>query len=209
MSKKRGTEIPHEYLARVEASGRPLDEIQPEWIDPNDLVLNDENPRIIRDSKFKKLVEDMERDPQYISKRPIIARADTKVILAGNMRARAAMTLGWKYVPVQFTNDFDEDHNREVILKDNAHAGEYNWDMIANLYDPKMLDRQNIDVWQTDVDFSPTFDPETSNKDTDQKHIDDAQDRHDNYGGDGTPKPAVKIVCPHCGEDFEVSHTDY
>ena len=48
----------------------------------NSIRLNPDNPRLIRDGKFKKLVESIKRDPEFMEKRGIV-HADG-VILGGN-----------------------------------------------------------------------------------------------------------------------------
>ena len=51
----------------------------------NKLVTNEKNPRIIKDSKFKKLVESIKEFPEMLKLRPIVVDEDM-VILGGNMR---------------------------------------------------------------------------------------------------------------------------
>ena len=46
---------------------------------------NPNNPRLIKDHKFKKLVQSIKDFPQMLEKRPIVVDEDM-VVLGGNMR---------------------------------------------------------------------------------------------------------------------------
>ena len=50
---------------------------------------NPENPRVIRDEKFFKLVKSLREFPEMADVRPIVVNTDM-VILGGNMRFKAA-----------------------------------------------------------------------------------------------------------------------
>lgn len=83
-----------------------------------------DNPRLINPERFQSLKRALESDPEMMAVRPIIALPDGQVI-AGNMRLRAAIDLGWKTVPCAVV-DLDEEQARLWMLKDNNHYGE--WD---------------------------------------------------------------------------------
>ena len=64
---------------------------------------NPKNPRIIKDGKFKKLVQSIEEFPDMLNKRPLIVFTDTDgkyVVLGGNMRLKALKELNYKEVPL-------------------------------------------------------------------------------------------------------------
>ena len=63
----------------------------------NELKENSENPRFIRDEKFKKLVQSIKDFPKMMELRPIIIDNDN-VILGGNMRFKALKELKYKEV---------------------------------------------------------------------------------------------------------------
>ena len=54
----------------------------------NELKANKDNPRIIKEHKFKKLVQSIKEFPQMLDLRPIIID-ENKIILGGNMRYSA------------------------------------------------------------------------------------------------------------------------
>jgi len=49
---------------------------------------NPNNPRIIKDDKFKKLVQSIKDFPEMLELRPIVVNKDM-VVLGGNMRLKA------------------------------------------------------------------------------------------------------------------------
>ena len=79
---------------------RKLTEIKP----------NPENPRVIRDDKFKKLVKSLKAFPEMAAVRPVVVNTDF-VVLGGNMRLRAMKEAGWKEVPVEVV-DWTEEKQR-------------------------------------------------------------------------------------------------
>ena len=60
---------------------------------------NPNNPRIIKDIKFRKLVKSIRDFPQMLEIRPIVVNKD-KVVLGGNMRLTACLEAGLKQVHI-------------------------------------------------------------------------------------------------------------
>lgn len=109
-----------------------------------DIKANPNNPRIIKDDKFAKLVQSLKDLPEMATVRPIVVNADM-VVLGGNMRLKAMKEAGWKEVPVEVV-DWDEDKQRQFIIKDNVGFGEWDWDMIANEWDAMQLEEWGLDL---------------------------------------------------------------
>lgn len=105
---------------------------------------NPNNPRLIKDDKFKKLVASIKEFPEMLDAREIVVNKD-HVILGGNMRFKAAKEAGLKEVPVKIV-DWDEDKQREFIIKDNVSGGEWDWDILANEWDAEELDEWGLDT---------------------------------------------------------------
>ncbi len=103
-----------------------------------DIRLNPSNPRTIKDSNFKKLVQSIKDFPEMLETREIVVNQD-HVILGGNMRFKAAKEAGLNEVPVKIV-DWPEDKQREFIIKDNVSGGEWDWDILANEWDAELLD---------------------------------------------------------------------
>ena len=112
--------------------------------------LNPNNPRIIKDDKFKKLVQSIKDFPEMLNIRPIVVNKDM-IILGGNMRYKACKEAGLKEVPVIIT-DLTEDKQREFLIKDNTSGGEWNWEVLANEWDSEQLEEWGLDVPNFETD---------------------------------------------------------
>lgn len=105
----------------------------------SEIKSNPNNPRIIKDDKFNKLVESIKTFPRMLEIRPIVVNKDM-IVLGGNMRLKACKEAGLKKVSVIFADDLTEEQQREFIIKDNVGFGEWDWAMLANEWDYKELD---------------------------------------------------------------------
>ncbi len=105
---------------------------------------NPNNPRLIKDEKFKKLVQSIKDFPDMLNKRPIVVNKDM-IVLGGNMRLKACIEAGMKDVPV-IVADWSEEQQREFIIKDNVSGGEWDWDILANEWDAEQLTEWGLDV---------------------------------------------------------------
>ena len=110
----------------------------------NKIKSNPNNPRVIKDDKFKKLVQSLKDLPEMAQVRPIVVNQDM-IVLGGNMRLKAMKEAGWKEAPVAVV-DWDEDKQRQFIIKDNVGFGEWDWDMLANEWDAESLGEWGLDV---------------------------------------------------------------
>jgi DNA modification methylase len=115
-----------------------------EKISINKLIPNPNNPRLIKDDKFKKLVQSIKDFPEMLDIRPIVVNKDM-VILGGNMRYKACKEAGVKEIPVIIT-DLSDDKQKEFLIKDNTSGGEWDWDIIANEWDIEQLTEWGLDV---------------------------------------------------------------
>jgi DNA modification methylase len=106
---------------------------------------NPDNPRVIKDEKFKKLVASIRDFPEMLELRPIVID-ETNTVLGGNMRLRALQELGYKEVPVIFAKDLTEEQKKEFIIKDNIGYGEWDWDSLANDWDTVKLEEWGLDI---------------------------------------------------------------
>ena len=121
----------------------------------SELKENPENPRYIKDSKFKKLVKSIKEFPEMLEKRPIVVD-ENMVVLGGNMRLKACKSAGLFEVYVNVAKGWSEEQKREFIVKDNVGFGEWDWDILANDWDSSDLEEWGLDVWkpEEDVDYS-------------------------------------------------------
>jgi len=112
--------------------------------------LNPNNPRLIKDDKFKKLVQSIKDFPQMLDIRPIVVNTDM-VVLGGNMRLRACKEAGLKQVPIIVADNIPEDRQGEFIIKDNVGFGEWDWEALANEWDTDILADWGLEVPEGEV----------------------------------------------------------
>jgi DNA modification methylase len=117
----------------------------------NEIKLNPNNPRLIKDDKFTKLVQSIKDFPEMLDIRPIVVNQDM-IILGGNMRYKACKEAGLKEIPVIVT-DLTEDQQREFLIKDNTSGGEWDWEVLKNEWNLEQLDDWGMDIpdFSTDV----------------------------------------------------------
>ena len=106
---------------------------------------NENNPRFIKDYKFKKLVKSIKEFPQMLKLRPIVVNSDM-VVLGGNMRLKACKEAGLKEVWVLVADELTQEQEREFIVKDNVGFGEWDWDVLANDWNGQQVDDWGLTV---------------------------------------------------------------
>jgi len=121
----------------------------------NEVKSNPNNPRIIKDDKFKKLVASIKELPQMLELRPIVVNEDM-IVLGGNMRLKACKEAGLKEIPIIKASELNEEQQRAFIIKDNVGFAEWDWDALANEWDAEQLDEWGLDVWK--VEEEPSLD---------------------------------------------------
>ena len=151
---------------------------------------NPNNPRLIKDDKFKKLVESIRTFPEMMEKRPIVCVTDVdgKIFpLGGNMRLKALQELKYKEIPdnwIQMADEWTEEQRREFVIKDNVGFGEWNWEELANNWDAEQLADWGLSL--------PGFD-----------QAEDAGDGPDPFDDDGIEGKNQYGVIVICGNDAE------
>ena len=105
---------------------------------------NPNNPRVIKDDKFNKLVQSIKDFPLMLEIRPIVVN-DDMIVLGGNMRLKACKEAGLKDVPIIKASDLTEDQQREFIIKDNVGFGEWDWEQL------KEWDGEELEAWGLDM----------------------------------------------------------
>jgi hypothetical protein len=116
-----------------------------------DVKVNPNNPRLIKDDKFAKLVQSIKELPQMLEIRPIVVNSDM-VVLGGNMRLKACKEAGLKEVPIIIADNLTEDQQREFLIKDNVSGGEWDWTIIQSEWDANELAEWGLGVPNFDID---------------------------------------------------------
>ena len=99
---------------------------------------NPNNPRVIKNNDFNKLVKSIKESPWMLQLRSIIVN-DDNIVLGGNQRLRACKEAGLKEVYIIKASSLTEEQQREFIVKDNISSGEWDWDALANEFDMQSL----------------------------------------------------------------------
>jgi ParB-like chromosome segregation protein Spo0J len=89
------------------------------------------NPRVIDTFKYESLKKSILNMPSMLEVRPILVDEDNN-ILAGNMRYRACMELGYAEVFIKKINNLSESQKRELMIKDNISYGEWDEQILAD-----------------------------------------------------------------------------
>ena len=140
-------------------------------IEINKILPNKDNPRVIKDYKFKKLVQSIKEFPEMLEKRPIVVD-ENMIVLGGNMRLKACAEAGLKKIDVIIAEGWSEKQKKEFIIKDNVGFGEWDWDEIGNAWTELPLNDWGLDVWspETDVDLEDFFTEEKEQEEQLEKH---------------------------------------
>lgn len=129
---------------------------------------NPNNPRLIKDEKFEKLVKSIKDFPKMMELRPLVIDGNN-IILGGNMRFKALKELGYKEIPDEWVKNADnltEEEKRQFIIKDNVGFGDNDWEMVLSEYDVEELEEWGMDVPEYhDIESEPVedddFDPDS------------------------------------------------
>lgn len=122
------------------------------------LKTNPNNPRIIKDDKFKKLVQSIKDFPQMLKIRPIVYGSNF-VVLGGNMRLEASKAAGLKQVWAIDASELTPEQQREFIIKDNVGFGEWDFDILASEWDADILADWGLDIPGFDLNAGGGKDP--------------------------------------------------
>lgn len=106
---------------------------------------NQDNPRLIKDFKFEKLVKSIKDFPDMLEKRPIVVD-ENMIVLGGNMRLKACQAAGLTEVWIDVAEGWTDEQKKEFVVKDNLGYGEWDWDILANEYETELLDDWGMDL---------------------------------------------------------------
>ena len=73
---------------------------------------NPNNPRIIKNDKFKKLVSSIQEFPEMLKLRPIVVDEDM-MVLGGNMRLKASKEAGLKEVWIDIAEGLTDEQKKD------------------------------------------------------------------------------------------------
>ena len=159
----------------------------------SDIKSNPNNPRIIKDHKFKQLVKSIQDFPQMLELRPIVID-ENNIVLGGNMRLKACIEAGLTEVPVKVAT-LTEQQKNEFIIKDNVGFGEWDWDDLANSWNVEELTDWGLDI--------PNFDAEVLEAEEDDFSAPEGGTETDIVLGDLFEIGEHRLLC---GDSIDVDH---
>lgn len=145
------------------------------------LVHNSKNPRYIKSKKHKELVKSLQDFPEMKDIREIVVD-ENLLILAGDKRCYALEELQYEDVRVKQVLGLTEAKKREFIIKDNAHSGDWDSDILANEWD-----MDELTDWGADFKF---------------------KGGEGGDGNDGNAHQPHDVTCPNCGFHFELGKSE-
>lgn len=128
---------------------------------------NKNNPRVIKDERFKKLVESIKFFTEMLWKRCLVVESNEKcfTVLGGNQRLRAINEIfkmprhelqeqiagvnnekiilafyDSKQIPITLCDDWTLEQKREFIVRDNIDFGSWDMDKLSSEYDLEELE---------------------------------------------------------------------
>lgn len=116
-----------------------------EKISINEVKTNPNNPRVIKDDKYKKLKKSIKEFPEMLDIRPIVVD-ENMVVLGGNMRLKACIEVGLKEIPIIKVSELTEEQKKEFILKDNQSFGEWDTKLLSK-WDKDLLLDSGFEQW--------------------------------------------------------------
>lgn len=134
---------------------------------------NPNNPRVIIDDKYKKLVKSIQDFPQMLRLRPLVID-ENNIVLGGNMRLKALRELKYKNVPCIYAKDLSEEQKKEFIIKDNLAFGEWDMDILANEWDNDLLKEWGfpaLTLYNYDGDIDEFFEGGVVPEEEEGKHV--------------------------------------
>ena len=160
-----------------------------------DIKPNPNNPRIIKDQKFKLLVKSIQEFPEMLELRPIVID-ENNIVLGGNMRLKACIEAGLTDVPVKIAT-LSEQQKNEFIIKDNVGFGEWDWDDLANNWNVEELTEWGLDI--------PNFEPEVLEAEEDDFAVPDGGVETDIVLGDLFEIGEHRLLCGDSTDSDQVA----
>lgn len=127
---------------KQQCSNKTKDALTVVYVPISQIKLYEKNPRSITRDQFEKLKISLQCDEKFFQSRPCLLHKTAEgelLCYAGNQRLRAAKAIGWKEVPCIIEENLTDEMIKERCVKDNLHHGDWDWEALANDYDPIKL----------------------------------------------------------------------
>lgn len=145
---------------------------------------NKNNPRVIKDERFKKLVESIKFFPEMLWKRCLVVESNEKgfTVLGGNQRLRAINEIfkmprhelaeqvagvnnektilafyDSKQIPITLCDDWTLEQKREFIVRDNIDFGQWDMDKLSTEYEMEELEDWGLEPLGKETESKDIF----------------------------------------------------
>ena len=166
------------------------------------------NPRILRDSKYRALLESLKKDDLtgVLPLKIYGKQVGEYVVLGGNMRLKALRELhdeDWAVSCIKIPEETPVEVLRKIVVLDNSTFGEWDMDMLANEWDVEDLTAWGVELPPYDSGYKPNLNPSDGEHGVSESDFDAARE-HIEHELQPNDKKIVQVECPHCGSKFSV-----
>ena len=120
-------------------------QIETKTVKLSEIHLNPDNPRTITGKAMDNLVKSLKEFPEMLDIREIVCD-EGMITLGGNMRLRALREAGAKECNAKIVTGLTDEQKREFVIKDNAAFGEWDMDVLANLFSDEPLNDWGLNL---------------------------------------------------------------
>lgn len=185
---------------------KPKNENQIVFVEASQLKQHPDNPR---KGNIAILVESIKENGFYGA---LIVQRSTNHIIAGNHRFQALQECKIDPVPVIYIDCTDKQAKKMMLVdnRSNDVAG-YNTNKLLELVSEFSNDNDLFGTGFTEDDLNNLIDSLTTNyepnvaPETSHREVTDQDVANTKMDVDGENKAMVKVLCPHCGEEFFLS----
>lgn len=107
------------------------------------------NPRVIKDSRYKKLLQSIKDDPEMLELRELIVIPFQRnfVVIAGNQRLKACTELGYKEMVCKvLPANTSIEKLKAITIKDNISFGQHDWPSLNLEWNDLELSNWGLDI---------------------------------------------------------------
>lgn len=105
---------------------------------------NPDNPRVIQDADFDRLVKSIEDFPEMLEIRPIVVDNEG-MVLGGNQRLKACKKAGLNEVFIIRASELTEEQRDKFIIRDNGRWGAWDYDLLKD-WNPEELELSGVEL---------------------------------------------------------------
>lgn len=136
-------------------------------------------------------------------------------IIAGHGRVMAAQKLGLENVPCVIARGWTDEMKKAYVIGDNRIAEMAGWDMSSLISEAQALMDAKFDIDLAGIDeiflgaslneYQPILEPNVSHREITDADVDKTKGKLDTAYDKAAVQKLIEVICPHCGEEFEVS----